>query len=128
MVVVVLGDALNMRQSLTGGGMTVTLRDVNSIQQLLKTLPIETTEERMELTHAFYASRTQNTAVNILADALYKVMSNHDLKDACFNYLAEGGKQAQEPIALLSGIDKSKTTFSQTLFCCSSERWNEESK
>jgi squalene monooxygenase len=31
--VVVLGDALNMRHPLTGGGMTVTLRDVNSIQQ-----------------------------------------------------------------------------------------------
>ena len=114
--VVVLGDALNMRHPLTGGGMTVTLRDVNSIQQLLKTLPIETTEERMELIHAFYASRTQNTAVNILADALYKVMSNHDLKDACFNYLAEGGKQAQEPIALLSGIDKSKTTLAKHFF------------
>ncbi len=106
--VMVIGDALNMRHPLTGGGMTVLLRDVNTIQQLLSKKSINTTTERLSIAKTFYKSREQHTAVNILADALHNVMTNNELKSACFEYLFSGGKKTEGPIALLSGIEKRK--------------------
>lgn len=114
--VLVLGDALNMRHPLTGGGMTVSLRDVRTCSELLSSGEYTSLEERNEITKAFYNSREQHATVNILADALYNVMSNNDLKNACFEYLTEGGKQAQEPIALLSGIEKRKVVLAKHFF------------
>ncbi|HEY0262353.1 MAG TPA: FAD-dependent monooxygenase [Chitinophagales bacterium] len=113
---IILGDALNMRHPLTGGGMTVSLRDVNSLSSLLKTMRIDTAKQRLKVWNAFYESRQQNTVVNVLADALYNVMSNQELKNACFDYLAEGGKKAEEPIALLSGLNRRKATLSKHFF------------
>lgn len=122
---IVLGDALNMRHPLTGGGMTVCLRDVNSCSRLLKTMRIDNPKQRLALWNAFYKSRTQNTVVNVLADALYNVMSNQELKDACFRYLAEGGTQSEEPIALLSGLNKSRTVLSKHFFAVAAKGgWN----
>lgn len=122
---VILGDALNMRHPLTGGGMTVCLRDVNSLSRLLKTMRIDSPKQRLELWNAFYESRKQNTVVNVLADALYNVMSNQALKNACFDYLAEGGKKAGEPIALLSGLDKRRTVLSKHFFAVAAQGgWN----
>lgn len=106
--VLVIGDALNMRHPLTGGGMTVSLRDVNTMQSLLKENSLATAKDRMKIATAFYKSRAQHTTVNILADALHNVMANDALKTACFDYLFEGGKKAEEPIALLSGLEKRK--------------------
>ncbi len=109
--ILVLGDALNMRHPLTGGGMTVCLRDVNTCAGLLRSMEIATPQQRLALARKFYGSRTQNTVVNVLADALYNVMGNQKLRDACFHYLAEGGKQAEESIALLSGLDKRRVSL-----------------
>ncbi len=114
--VIVIGDALNMRHPLTGGGMTVLLRDVNTLQQLLHTHNISTRAERLALTNSFYQSREQHTAVNILADALHNVMANKELKEACFEYLFSGGKRAEEPIALLSGLEKRKRVLASHFF------------
>lgn len=115
--VVVVGDALNMRHPLTGGGMTVTLRDVHTIGKLLMgNKEIALKETRTAILEAFYASRGQHATVNILADALYNVMSNDALKKACFDYLAQGGKQAAEPVALLSGLNSEKSMLTRHFF------------
>lgn len=125
---IVLGDALNMRHPLTGGGMTVCLRDVHTLSHLLKTTGFDTPQERSILAKSFYNSRTQNTVINVLADALYKVMSHSELKDACYDYLSQGGKQANEPIALLSGLNKERTTLAKHFFAVAAQKgWEKTS-
>ena len=51
--------------------------------------------------------RTEQTAsINILADALYGVMRNDDLKMACFQYLKQGGTYAEQPVSILSAVSR----------------------
>ena len=84
-----IGDSLNMRHPLTGGGMTAAFSDILNLGTLLLAKQtfkeVELVDEAVE---KFYASRhKQNATINILADALYGVMKNEDLKAACYNYL-----------------------------------------
>ena len=112
--VLLLGDALNMRHPLTGGGMTVALRDVEALCYLLE-------EPTADLTNplAFRALKTRFVSerkawaatINVLANALHAVFSTpggdltrKDLRDACFDYLSIGGYCAGGPINLLSGL------------------------
>jgi squalene monooxygenase len=112
---VLLGDSLNMRHPLTGGGMTVAFTDVHALGERIINALItneQLSEEKKQwlLTIAveqFYKTRhKQNATVNILADALYGVMSNNDLKQACYNYLQRGGNYSAEPISILSAISR----------------------
>lgn len=112
---VLLGDSLNMRHPLTGGGMTVAFTDVHALgERIINALTTneQLSEEKKQwlLTIAveqFYKTRhKQNATVNILADALYGVMSNNDLKQACYNYLQRGGNYSAEPISILSAISR----------------------
>ena len=112
--VILLGDALNMRHPLTGGGMTVALRDVEALCYLLE-------EPTADLTNpiAFRALKTRfaterkawAATINVLANALHAVFSTpggdltrKDLRDACFDYLSIGGYCSGGPINLLSGL------------------------
>ncbi len=105
---VLIGDSLNMRHPLTGGGMTAAFTDI----KLLGSLLINANADNRELgfdavVKQFYANRhKQNATINILADALYGVMRNEDLKVACYDYLKRGGTYAQEPVSLLSAISR----------------------
>ncbi|MCZ2444602.1 MAG: FAD-dependent oxidoreductase [Flavobacteriales bacterium] len=104
--VVIIGDAFNMRHPLTGGGMTVAFTDVyhlaRNIEQHLKNGYALTSDQYI---NDFYNQKSDETGViNILADALYKVVQNPILADACFNYMKQGGEYASGPISLLSGI------------------------
>jgi squalene monooxygenase len=113
---VLVGDSLNMRHPLTGGGMTVAFTDVQSLgSKLIHVLTQpgspQTPAEKQVLIHAavkeFYETRHKQVAtVNILADALYGVMSNPDLKKACYDYLARGGNYSAEPISILSAVSR----------------------
>ncbi|MGY6275427.1 FAD-dependent monooxygenase [Methylomonas sp. MgM2] len=105
---VMLGDSLNMRHPLTGGGLTAVFSD---IQILSKHLLAITDFTDTELTHkkieAYYQERqSANANLNILANALYAVMSNQLLKIAVFKYLQRGGANAQESIAILAGLNR----------------------
>ena len=106
--VVLIGDSLNMRHPLTGGGMTVALTDVHHIGSLLIAAKEKLTMDTIyTIVKEFYEKRhEQNATVNILADALYGVMSNDDLKEACYDYLQQGGKQASVPLSLLSALNR----------------------
>lgn len=106
--VVLLGDSLNMRHPLTGGGMTATFSDIICLNKHLKEAngAGKTTFEAIE---GYYNDRSKGVeTINILANALYKVFRDDDLKEACFEYLSKGGEQASGPLSILAGINKNK--------------------
>jgi len=105
---VLLGDSLNMRHPLTGGGMTVALTDVQALgEKLIAIKDFTNTEAVTRAVQDFYVNRhKQNATINILADALYGVMSNEDLKKACYDYLERGGNYSAEPVAVLSAVSR----------------------
>ncbi len=115
---VILGDALNMRHPLTGGGMTVAFTDVQLIASLiLANNTFQQPEKIDEAVEVFYQTRGKKTAsINILADALYGVFSNENLRDGCYDYLAKGGKKAAEPISILAAINRDKGLLEKHFF------------
>ncbi|PXF47478.1 Squalene monooxygenase [Gracilariopsis chorda] len=107
-----LGDSFNMRHPLTGGGMTVALSDVSIIRDLLRQVPhlsdVQTVTEKLRV---FYSARKpMSTTINILANALYTLFcaktdpALKDMRDACFEYLGQGGRMTHDPISMLGGI------------------------
>lgn len=76
---VILGDALNMRHPLTGGGMTVAFNDVVVLRELLspeKVPSFEDTDRVLRQLSAFHWQRKKGSSViNILAQALYSLFA-----------------------------------------------------
>lgn len=67
-----LGDSSNMRHPVTGAGMTVALKDVVLLTDMLLTTPLEDTIEVQKVLRRFYWKRKGHSAsLNILAQALY---------------------------------------------------------
>jgi len=75
----ILGDALNMRHPLTGGGMTVALNDVCVIRELLSPERVPSfgdTELVLKQLSIFHWKRKNSSSViNILAQALYSLFA-----------------------------------------------------
>jgi len=115
---VLVGDSLNMRHPLTGGGMTVALTDVHHLGDKLIAIREDFSGDNIAATIAsFYKQRyAENASINILADALYKVMSDPDLKEACYTYLEQGGKKSSIPLSLLSAINRDSNKLIQHFF------------
>jgi len=110
---ILLGDALNMRHPLTGGGMTVALNDVVLLRDLLapEIVPdLEDTTLVLKQMRTFHWQRKNLTAViNILAQALYSLFAANDwqlkyLQRGCFRYFQLGGNCIDGPVGLLAGI------------------------
>lgn len=125
-----IGDTLNMRHPLTGGGMTVALKDTELLLNCMQDVafPYASTaaaprgsepgcvydEAAMQAAVArFQETRANHAAtINILANALYRVFTkpeNDDgtrerLRGACIAYLGLGGAYSAGPIGLLSGL------------------------
>lgn len=116
--VVLLGDALNMRHPLTGGGLTAVFQDVKLLGDYLLSMPnFEDQELIFENVKKYYKERVSlNANVNILANALYGVMSNELLKVAVYEYLKKGGTNASVPIKMLAGLDRNTTTLIKHFF------------
>jgi len=115
---VMLGDALNMRHPLTGGGLTAVFSDIQILSAHLLAMPafnnIDLIHEKIE---AYYRDRQYaNANLNILANALYGVMSNDLLKTAVFKYLSCGGENAQESIAILAGLNRNHFSLIKQFF------------
>lgn len=76
---IILGDALNMRHPLTGGGMTVAFNDVVMLRDLLSPEKIPTfadTDRVMKQMSTFHWRRKSFASViNILAQALYSLFA-----------------------------------------------------
>ncbi|CAF9909936.1 MAG: Squalene epoxidase [Heterodermia speciosa] len=110
---VILGDAMNMRHPLTGGGMTVAFNDVVLLRGLLspETVPdLGNTRLVRQQMKTFHWQRKQLTSViNILAQALYSLFAANDpelkaLQLGCFRYFQRGGQCIDGPVGLLAGI------------------------
>jgi squalene monooxygenase len=109
---VLLGDSLNMRHPLTGGGMTVALTDIYCIGQKLLGIDLNNAKQLHNIIQEYYElHHTNNATVNILADALYGVVKDPQLKIACFEYLKKGEDYYKEPISLLSAVNRERTTL-----------------
>jgi len=107
--VVLLGDSLNMRHPLTGGGMTAVFSDILCLNEQLKTIDFKDENKLQLAADNYYNNRHKGVeSINILADALYQVFIDKDLKESCFEYLKSGGEQATGPLSILSGINKNK--------------------
>lgn len=106
---VLLGDSLNMRHPLTGGGMTASFNDILELNKQIKDVNFDNTQEIQKAVETYYINRKKGVeTINILANALYKVFRDEDLKDATFNYLRQGGEKSIGPLSILAGINKNK--------------------
>ena len=110
---VLLGDAMNMRHPLTGGGMTVAFNDVVLLSDLLSPENVPTLDDSklvLEQMRKFHWRRKGLTSViNILAQALYSLFAAQDtqlkaLQMGCFQYFKLGGNCVDGPVGLLAGI------------------------
>ncbi|KAG8627466.1 hypothetical protein KVT40_004949 [Elsinoe batatas] len=110
---VILGDAMNMRHPLTGGGMTVALNDAVLLSELLHPAQVprlEDTDLVLKQMKRFHWQRKDLTSViNILAQALYSLFAADDaqlkaLQMGCFRYFQMGGQCIDGPVGLLAGI------------------------
>ena len=116
--VVLLGDSLNMRHPLTGGGMTAAFSDCYNLGNCLFEINNWWDKHEIELAvKKFYDTKTLQTgSINILADALYGAMTSQDLKAACYSYLMQGGLKASEPISVLSALSRDKEMLQRHFF------------
>ncbi|KAK6336277.1 Squalene epoxidase [Orbilia brochopaga] len=106
-----LGDSMNMRHPLTGGGMTVAFNDVVLVRDLLADVDdLADTEMVLDKMAEFhYRRRCLTSVVNILAQALYALFAADDpnlkiLQRGCFAYFQRGGICIDHPVGLLSGV------------------------
>lgn len=109
--VIVVGDAMNMRHPLTGGGMTVALADVVLIRDLLADVKdLKDKSEVLRQMDLFYWERKHlSSIINVLAIALYSLFAADDanlmkLQRGCFAYFKKG--MTEEPVALMGGLIK----------------------
>jgi len=122
---VLLGDSWNMRHPLTGGGMTVALRDVEALRGALAGADLRGAAAPVSAglqarLAAFAARRASHAAtINILANALHRVMSapasddgrRARLRAACIEYMGLGGPFSAGPVGLLSGLTPRPTVL-----------------
>lgn len=110
---ILLGDALNVRSPLTGGGMTVALEDVITCREVLskENVPSFTDSDLIiQGMDAFHWKRKKYSAViNVLAMSLYSVFAAKSddmmvIQKGCFEYFNLGGECKDGPINLLSGM------------------------
>jgi len=110
--IILLGDAMNMRHPLTGGGMTVALNDVLLITSLLhpsRITDFNATDRVLAEMRTFHWQRKSlSSVINVLAQALYSLFAANDeklwaLQEGCFRYFQLGGRCVDDPVGLLSG-------------------------
>ena len=110
---VLLGDAMNMRHPLTGGGMTVALNDVVLLRDLLAPEVVpdlgDTVAVRRQMRTFHWRRKDLTSVINILAMALYELFAANDsqlkaLQLGCFKYFQRGGNCVDGPVGLLAGI------------------------
>ncbi|KAF8473274.1 ERG1 squalene epoxidase [Kalaharituber pfeilii] len=114
----IVGDAMNMRHPLTGGGMTVAFNDAVLLRELLSPENVPDLEDLAEVASSlsdFHWRRKGadggSSVINILSMALYQLFAADSpqlrvLQKGCFAYFKLGGKCVSEPCGLLAGIIK----------------------
>lgn len=129
--VIVVGDAMNMRHPLTGGGMSVGLWDCVHLTRYLggkerpayqvakndtPSEPLNLQDWRGSIAPALrswhWRRKSLASVINILAQALYSLFGADDaslevLREGCFRYFELGGECVGGPVSLLSGLEPS---------------------
>ncbi|KAI0154969.1 squalene epoxidase [Xylariaceae sp. FL1272] len=120
---VLLGDAMNMRHPLTGGGMTVALNDVLILSDLLSPTSIPNLADYAAIRSAMSTlhSRRKNltSIINVLAQALYSLFAAEDanlakLQRGCFKYFEMGW--SADPMGFLGGLIQSPLMLAYHFF------------
>lgn len=110
---IMIGDSLNMRHPLTGGGMTVGLNDVVLLTKLLHPKQVPDLSDYnlvAQKLRQFHSKRKRLDAlINTLSIALYSLFAADSrplkiLQEGCFRYFLLGGDCVKGPIGLLSGM------------------------
>lgn len=117
--VLLVGDALNMRHPLTGGGMTVAIRDGELLSRLIGDIDFSGPLDR-QFDYSLLARRYSQfledrkgyaCTVNVLSVALHGVFTSPGgdparelLREGCFEYLQQGDFYAAGPVGLLAAI------------------------
>lgn len=110
---ILLGDAMNMRHPLTGGGMTVAFNDVLMLRDLLGPEQVpdlgDTKRVQKQMRRFHWRRKGLSSVINILAQALYSLFAANDpqlkaLQRGCFSYFQQGGQCIDGPVGLLAGI------------------------
>ncbi|TVY71180.1 putative squalene monooxygenase, partial [Lachnellula suecica] len=111
--IVLLGDAMNMRHPLIGGGMTVGLNDVALVSELLnpQNMPsLQDSDAVFKQIKTFHSRRkAYSMTLNVLAQALYSLFVADDpqlrvLQRGFVQYIKRGGACIDEPAGLLGGV------------------------
>ncbi|TEA11020.1 Squalene monooxygenase [Colletotrichum sidae] len=106
-----LGDAMNMRHPLTGGGMTVAFNDCVILSDLLQPSRVSNLADPVALDAVLkefhWRRKSLTSIINVLAMALYALFAANDrqlraLQLGCFSYFERG--HAAEPMALMGGL------------------------
>lgn len=109
--VILLGDAMNMRHPLTGGGMTVAFQDALLLSELLHPDRVPTLDDPKAIQAAmdtlYWKRKNLTGIINVLAMALYALFAADNrqlraLQAGCFNYFQLG--MTDGPLGLLGGI------------------------
>jgi squalene monooxygenase len=98
--------------------LTAVFSDIQILSRHLLAMPdFSNTDLIHEKIEAYYRDRQNaNANLNILANALYGVMSNDLLKTAVFKYLQCGGANAQESISILAGLNRKHYSLIKQFF------------
>ncbi|KAI3715888.1 hypothetical protein L6452_22877 [Arctium lappa] len=106
-----LGDAMNMRHPLTGGGMTAALTDIVLLRDLLR--PLHDLNDAYKHLQRFYTLRKpMSFTLNTLAGVVYKIFCaspdpvSQELRSACFDYMSLGHMFTDGPMSIFSGLDQ----------------------
>lgn len=118
-----LGDAMNMRHPLTGGGMTVAFNDCVILSDLLQPSKVPNLADQKALEGVLkefhWRRKSLTSIINVLAMALYALFAANDrqlraLQLGCFDYFRRG--YASEPMALMGGIMHQPTRLAYHFF------------
>ncbi|AET40424.1 squalene monooxygenase Ecym_6016 [Eremothecium cymbalariae DBVPG len=118
----VIGDALNMRHPLTGGGMAVGLMDVVLMVQKIGDMDFSDREKILEKMIDFHFDRKCYAAVmNTLSIALFALFAADSyylklLQKGCFRYFQRGGKCLTLPVEFLSGVSHKPFLLTKVFF------------
>lgn len=118
----VIGDALNMRHPLTGGGMTVGLNDVVLMIKKIGDLDFSDRATVLdELLDFHYDKKSYDTVINVLSIALYSLFAADSpnlkaLQRGCFKYFQRGGDCVNIPVQFLAGLLPSPLQLTKVFF------------
>eukprot|EP01068_Selenidium_serpulae_P015054 Selendium_serpulae@DN6171_c0_g1_i2.p1 len=123
---IAVGDAFSTRHAVTGGGMLVTLNDVDILHQIiLGTNIAHPTASKTIMERLAKNRRESSGTVNVLANALHQVLCvppgpqkhvRSILRDACFNYIGKNEFNKCGTLALISGMSPRSVVLLYHLF------------